>query len=85
MEMIEIPKVWFYYMIILIVTFGGWYVYTAILFKRAKLDKITAKRLKKIAEWECRDVVNQEKLIIKQYIEHYTRVHNINWDEYRLG
>lgn len=84
MEMITIPKVLFWYMIVLILTFGGWYIYTAILFKKGKLDKKTAKKFKKIAEWECRDTINQEKLIIRQYIEHYTRVHSINWEEYGL-
>lgn len=85
METVTLTRTTFNYMIMLILLLAGYYIWTLFIFKRGRLDKITTKRLKKIAEWECRDVINQEKLIIKQYIEHYTRVHNIDWDEYRLG
>ena len=47
------------------------------------LDGENDAKLKKISNWENRTKHDQVKHIIKQYIEHYTRVNKINWDEYR--
>ena len=82
MEMIEIPKVIFYYMIVLIITFGGWYIYTAWLFKKGKMDKATTKKWKTICKLEFRHPIDQEKLIIKEYIDKYTKEHHIDWKEH---
>ena len=60
----------------------GWYVYTVWIFHKAKMDKVTTKKFKKICKWEFRDPIRQEHIIIKEFIEKYTQEHKIDWDEY---
>lgn len=49
-----------------------------------KLDQKTSEKLSKISEWENRAKKDQVKHIIKQYIDHYTRVNNIKWEDERI-
>lgn len=51
-------------------------------FARFQLDPETYRKLKKISQWENRSKENQVIHIIKMYIDNFTKLHNINWDEH---
>lgn len=46
------------------------------------LDNDSEKKLLKICDWENRARKDQVKHIIKQYIDHYSRINSIDWNEY---
>lgn len=80
--MVTISAALYHYMIIALIILGGWYIYTVILFQKAKWDKTQLKKFKKICKWEFRDETRMVHLVIKEFIDKYTQEHKINWDEY---
>lgn len=79
--MITLTKFQFYYMITLIIFLLIYFIYTRFLFKKARIDKRSYERFKKICKMEYRDPIDQEKLIIDQFIEKYSKEHNIVWND----
>lgn len=71
-----------FYLIVALVILLGWYIYTLIFFIKARMDKQTTKKFKKICKWEFRDPIKQEHIIIKEFIDRYTEEHKIDWSEY---
>ena len=57
----------------------SWYIYTAILFHRARLDKETAKRWKTICKIKNISLINCEKILIRKFVDDYTEEHKIEW------
>ena len=80
--MILIDKESFICLILALIVLLGWYIYTCILFYKGKLPKQTIKKFKKICKWEYRNPIDQQKLIIDEYINKYTKEHKIDWEEH---
>lgn len=80
--MITMSEHTFWLLINLLVIYVSYFIYNVRIQIKAKLDKTTAKKFKKICKWEFRDPIKQEHMIIKDFIEKYTQEHKIDWDEH---
>lgn len=49
--------------------------------RKARLPKETALKLLQICKMEDRSSIDQQKRIIKQFIQSYEEEHNLHWDE----
>lgn len=47
---------------------------------KLNLGRIDEIKFKQICEWEDRSTKDEVRHIIKQYIDHFTRVHNVKWE-----
>ena len=80
--MITISRQLFTEMVVAIFLLGGWFIGTILIFRKGKMKKETERKWKKICEWECRDSIEQEHIIIEEYVERYAKEKSINWSEY---
>lgn len=48
---------------------------------RARLPKETARKFQQICKMEDRSTIDQEKRIIKEFIQTYESAHNLRWNE----
>ena len=51
---------------------------------RARIDKFTMKKFKAICKMEFRHPIDQEKLLITEFVEKYTEENGIIWNEQEL-
>lgn len=49
--------------------------------RKARLPKEIAIKFQQICKMEDRSAIDQEKRIIKEFIERYENTHNLHWDE----
>lgn len=80
--MITISKTLFYALL------TAYFIMIFILYKiikaidKGRLDKLNYKKFKVISQMECRNPIDEEKYIIKKYIEEYSKANKIDWSEY---
>ncbi len=74
---IKLSQFLFYYSLILTI----YVIYIESRLHKARLDRRTAKKFRKICKLEYRTPIEQEHLIINKFIEEYTKQNHIDWDE----
>lgn len=80
--MVTISLDYLCYLYLNILILGAYCVLSIILTLRGRMDKTIMKKFKKICKWEFRKPIDQEKLIITEFVNRYTEENNIDWKEH---